>query len=80
MVRYDDARKGTTKLRVVDPYEDEGIWAIANEGANSNTQSDHWKKDAYLKDATTTNLSALVRRQAVTTTRSRVDFTRTKVI
>jgi len=32
--------RGTTKLRVVDPYEDEGIWAIVDEGANSNTHSD----------------------------------------
>ena len=62
--------RGTTKLRVVDPYEDEGIWAIVDEGANSNTHSDFWMKDAekkwaklgfsaYLKDATTTTFSGV---------------------
>ena len=62
--------KGTTKLRVVDPYDHEGIWAIVDEGTNSNTHSDFWRKDAdkkwaklgftsYVEDATTTNFSGL---------------------
>ena len=58
--------RGTTQFRVVDPYEDEGVWAIVDEGANSNIHSDFCRKNAqkkwarlgftsYLKDATTTN-------------------------
>jgi len=62
--------RGTTKLRVVDPYEDEGIWAIVDEGANSNTHSDTWRKDAdkkwkrlgfqsYLRNATITTFEGV---------------------
>ena len=62
--------RGTTKLRVVDPYEDEGIWAIVDEGANSNTHSDAWRKNAekkwerlgfqcYLRNATITTFSGV---------------------
>ena len=39
----------TTNFRAVDPYADTGIWVIVDEGAISNTHSDHWMKDAFAK-------------------------------
>ena len=66
MVHYD----GTRRRHNQTPSGDEGVWAIVDEGANSNTHSDFWRKDAqkkwarlgftsYLKDATTTNFSGV---------------------
>ena len=36
-------------LRVVDPLEDEGIWAVIDEGCNSNTHSEIWRKNLQMK-------------------------------
>ena len=41
--------RGTTSLRVVDPYDDPGVWVIVDEGANSNTHSDYWMRNATAK-------------------------------
>ena len=38
-----------TGLRVVDPFEDEAIWAIADDGCNSCTHSYAWRVDAEEK-------------------------------
>ena len=38
-----------TELRVVDPFADEGVYAIIDEGANSITHSDRWMKNAVAK-------------------------------
>ena len=41
--------KGNTSLRVVDPLEDDGIWAVVDEGCNSNTHSMVWRKNLEMK-------------------------------
>ena len=41
--------RGASTLRYVDLYEDEGVWCIVDEGANSNTHSDHWMQNAIEK-------------------------------
>ena len=38
--------RGNTSLRIVDPYEDEGVWCIVDEGANSNTHGEVWLENA----------------------------------
>ena len=43
------SEKGTTSMRVVDPYNDPGIWALVDEGANSNTHSEKWMENARAK-------------------------------
>ena len=61
---------GNTSLRVVDPYGDEGVWCIVDEGANSNTHGQHWLENAkakwarkgvrpVLKDATPTSFTGV---------------------
>ena len=62
--------RGNTSLRVVDPYEDEGVWCIVDEGANSNTHGQLWLENAIakwalkgvrpvLKDATPTSFTGV---------------------
>ena len=41
--------RGNTSLRFVDPYEDEGVWCIVDEGANSNTHGELWLENATAK-------------------------------
>ena len=41
--------QGTTKLRIVDPFADEGVWAIVDDGCNSCTHSTAWRKNAQEK-------------------------------
>ncbi len=36
-------------LRVVDPYEDDGIWAIVDEGCNSSAHGKSWRENAERK-------------------------------
>ena len=43
------AEKQNNKLRVVDPFEDEGVWAIVDDGCNSCTHSDYWHNNAISK-------------------------------
>ena len=66
VVHASDARKGTTKLRVVDPYDNPEVWAIVDEGANSNTHSDHRVEDATAKRA---KLSVINRLRGATVTK-----------
>ena len=60
--------RGNNTLRFVDPYEDEGVWCIVDEGANSNTHGEYWRENAMakwarkgvrpvLKDATPTSFT-----------------------
>ena len=74
---------GCTKTR-------EGVQAIVDEGANSNTQSDFWRKDAqktrarlgftsYLKDATTTNVIGVGTKSSMASTRFHADYASKKV-
>ena len=62
--------RGNTSLRVVDPYGDEGVWCIVDEGANSNTHGQLWLENAMakwarksvrpvLKDATPTSFTGV---------------------
>ena len=62
--------RGNTSLRVVDPYVDEGVWCIVDEGANSNTHGQLWLENAIakwarkgvrpvLKDATPTSFTGV---------------------
>ena len=37
------------QLGMVDPFEDEGIWAIVDEGCNSNTNGELWRLNAIAK-------------------------------
>ena len=39
----------TTSLRVVDPLTDDGIWAVVDEGCNSCTHSEVWRKNLEMK-------------------------------
>jgi len=59
-----------TNLRVVDPFEDEGVWAIVDDGCNSCTHSlpwrlnaeEKWRKQgfkAYLKNAKVTKFTGV---------------------
>ena len=41
--------KGPTHLRIVDPFDDEGVWAIVDEGCNVCTHSDTWRHNAVEK-------------------------------
>ena len=39
----------TTDIRIVDPYEDPGVWAIVDDGCNSCVFSKRWRLDAQAK-------------------------------
>ena len=41
--------KGATHLRVVDPYTDEGVWALVDDCCNSCTHSAAWRENAEVK-------------------------------
>jgi hypothetical protein len=62
--------RGNTSLRIVDPYEDPGVWCIVDEGANSNTHGEEWLDNEkgkwafkgvrpVLKDATSTSFTGV---------------------
>ena len=62
--------KCPTDLRVVDPMEDEGVWAIVDDGCNSCTHSREWRLNAeekwakrgfkcYLKDGKVTKFTGI---------------------
>jgi hypothetical protein len=66
--------KGTTSLKVIDPFTHPGVWAIVDDGCNSCTHSEKWRLNAmakwkklgfapYLRDSKSTNFSGVGERK-----------------
>ena len=53
----------TVNVRVVDPYEDEHVWALVDDCCNSSCHSEKWHEDAKAKWAKLGYTSALVSSQ-----------------